>query len=156
MATLEQIVQYTIAITGEAQRRFGAKTSPTNLTVTGQVFDTGNIPIADAFSQQTIWQTGNGGLATFAYLLFTCTVDCWLEIANTTPNPDERALIRVPANTVAVLPTAFMGGYASNTSRLDGADLVVVTDYNSITEIRVQSDVASLGGAGLARLMLVL
>lgn len=156
MATLEQVVQYTISLTGEAQRRIGAKNTPTNLTVTGQVFDTGNVPLADGFAQLTLWQANQGGLATFAYLLFLCTADCWLEFANTVPATDERAIVRVPANAMLVIPSAFMGGYASNTSRLDGADLVLATDYNSINEIRVQSDVALLGGAGLARMMLIL
>lgn len=157
MAILEQIVQFSTILSGDSSlQRFGDKHDATDLTVTGQVFDSGNIPLADNFTAITLWQANQGGMASFNYLLFHSTVPCWLEIANTTPNPDERALIFVPANGVAVIPSPNMGGYASNTTRLDGADLVLATDYNAISEIRVQSDNADLAGDGLVRLMLVL
>ncbi len=156
MATLTQTVQFsTTEILSEAIRHFGDKNLPTELTVNGQVWDSGNFPIADAYTAATIWSATNGGLASFSYLLFVADADMWLEIANTTPNPDERALIFVPANAMLILPSAYIGGYASNTSRLDGSALVAATDYNAIGEIRVQNNVAAGAGTTTCRLMLI-
>lgn len=156
MATLEQIIQFQIALTGEAVRRFGDKATPTDLTVTGQVWDSGNFPLADNYGNAEIWATTQGGLASFAYLIFMADVDVILELANTTPNPDERALFNIAANSVLVLPSSVMGGYASNTSRLDGAAMVSATDFNTINSIRVQRNAANLAGDATCRLMLVL
>lgn len=156
MATLQQVVQFTIALASEAQRRLGDKNIPTSLAVTGSVFDTGGVVIADNYGQAVLWQANQGGLASFAYALFIADQDCVLEFANTTPNPDERFLVTIKANAVLVLPSSVLGAYASNTTRLDGAALVAATDYNTINEIRVQRDAADLTADATVRLMLVL
>lgn len=155
MATLQQIVQYSMSVLGETQRKIGEKNSPTDLTVNGQIWDSGGVPVADAFGQATLWQSGNGGLTSFAYLIFTSDVDVVLEVANTTPNPDERALFLVKGGTFLIIPSTSVGGYANNTSRLDGSALVLNTDYGLISEIRVQRDVADLAGNATVRLVLI-
>lgn len=156
MATLQQLVEYTITgLIGETSRKIGERQAPTLLTVNGQVWDSGNFPVADNFGQATIWQTGNGGLTAPSYIFILSTADLIVELANTTPNPDERMLFRVAANALCVIPSSIMGGYASNTSRLDGAALVSGTDYNTITEIRVQRDAATGAGAASVRIILL-
>lgn len=155
MASLEQIIQFQLALTGEAQRRFGDKTTPVNLTVNGQVWDSSNIVVADNFGNVTLWQSPQGGLTSFQYLLFTSNADVWLELANTVPATDERLIIFVAANSILALPSGKMGGYASNVSRFDGAVMVSGTDYNFINEIRVDRDVTDLAGDATVRLMLV-
>lgn len=156
MATLEQIIQFQLSVLDESVRRIGEKSEPTDLTVTGQVFDTGNFPVTDNYGTAEIWAANQGGLASFAYLIFMANVAMTLEVANTTPNPDERALFRVPANAMLVLPSGTMGGYASNTTRLDGAANVLNTDYGTINSVRVQRDVADLAGDATCRLVLIL
>ena len=155
MATLEQIFQYTIGVVGEVKRQFGDRANTANLTVVGPTFDTGNIVIADNFGAKVLWQTDQGGMTSFEYLVFLSDKDVILEFANTAPNPDERALFTVKANALCVIPSSVMGGYASNTTRLDGASMVAGTDFNTITEIRVQRNASDLSGDATVRLMLV-
>ena len=159
MATLTQRFEFLISgLLGENENRprhFGDRADSDDLTVTGQVFDTGNVIVADNFGTATLWQTGQGGLTAPAYILFISDKDIFIEIANTTPNPDERMLFEVKANALLAMPADVMGAYASNTSRLDGAVLVSATDYNAITEIKVQRDVADLVGDANVRLVLI-
>lgn len=156
MATLEQVVQFTISVLGETQRRIGQKTSPVEFTVGGAIFDTGNITVADAFGRANLWAVSQGGLTTFSYLIFTTNADIILELGNTVDaSTDARALFRIAANSFFVLPSAVMGGYTSDTSRLDGAVLVANTDYFNIDFVRVQRDVADLAGDALIRLVLI-
>lgn len=155
MATLTQLIQFTLPIIGEAVRHIGDKQTPTDLTVSGQVWDSGNFPVADAYTAATIWNGGDGGLTSFSYLIFIADSDMWLEFANTVPATDENALVFVPAGAMLVLPSAYMGGYANNTSRLDGAVLVAATDYNAINKIRVQNNVAAGAGTATCRLVLI-
>lgn len=155
MATLEQIIQFSLAVLGENTRKIGEKTSPTDLTVNGQVFDTGNVTVADNFGTATLWQANQGGMASFSYLILLTNADIYVELANTVPATDERLLFKVPANTICVLPSSVMGGFASNTSRLDGAVLVSATDYNLITDVKVQRDVADAVGDATVRLVLI-
>jgi hypothetical protein len=156
MATLTEIIQLSLPILGETERKIGDKTEPISLTVNGQVFDTGNFPIADNYGNLVVWSAAQGGLASFSHLIFTATADVILEFANTTPNPDERALMNVAANTMLIIPSSVMGGYASNTSRLNGAAIVSGTGFNTINEIRVQRNVATGVGAATGRLVLIL
>lgn len=155
MATLTQILQYSMSLLGETQRKIGEKNAPTDFTINGRIFDTGGIPIADNFGNATLWTAGAGGLTTFSYLLFTTDAAVALEFTNTVPATDERALVYVAAGAFLCIPSQFMGGFASNTSRLDGAALVLGTDYNSINEIRVQRDVAASTGVATIRLVLI-
>ena len=155
MASLNQIYQFSIDLLGESPRRVGSKADSVDLTVGGQVFDTGNVTIADNYGQDILWQSGNGGMDGFDYLLFISNADVWIEISNTTPATDERSLFFVPANALMALPSRNMGGFASTTSRLDGAALVDGTDYGDITEIRVQRDAADLAGDATVRLVLI-
>lgn len=154
MATLEQLFQFHLDIL-QGKMDFGDKRTPVNRTVDGKVFDTGSQVIADNFGNATIWQTTQGGLAGFDHLLFWCDVDVFLELANTTPNPDERAIIFVPGGTLVSLPSRYIAGYASNTSRLDGANMVEATDYDDILEIRIQRDEADAVGDATYRLVLI-
>lgn len=155
MATLEQIVQFSSTVIGETKRLIGEKNLPTDLTINGQIWDSGNFPIADNYSAATIWNGGEGGLSSFSYLIFLANADMWLEFANTVPATDENALIFVPANAMLVLPSAYMGGYANNTSRLDGAVLVAATDYGAINKIRVQNNTPAGAGTATCRLVLL-
>lgn len=156
MATLSLKFQATIALLLEAARQFGNANVPSEFAVTGQVYDTGSVGVSDGYGVKSLWSADGGGLASFQYLLFTSTHAVKLELVNATPNPDERMLFEVPAGGIVLIPSAVMGGYASNTSRLDGAALVDGTDFNNITEIRVQRDDADLTGDATVRLMLVL
>jgi hypothetical protein len=155
MATLEQIVQFQTSVLGESTRRVGGKAVLTNFDVDGAVYDTGNIVVADNYGAKTLWTSPGGGITSFDWLLFTTNRDVYIELVNTVPATDERLLLKVLANSYLVLPSSVMGGYASNTSRLDGAALVSATDFNLITEIRVQRDAADLDGDASVRLVLI-
>lgn len=154
-ATLNQIFEYMIAVTGESKRKFGDRALSTSRTMTGPVFDTGNIVIADNFGATTLWTSPGGGLVSFDQILFISDVDVFLELVNTVPATDERLVLQVQANSPLLIPSRYMGGHTSNTSRLDGANMVEATDYDEITEIRVQRNAASLAGAATVRLMLI-
>lgn len=159
MATMTQVLQLSLAVLGENERKFGEKRSPSNFTVDGKVYDTGNIVVADNFGTAVLWDItagSNGGLSTgFDWLLFTTNADVFLELVNAVPATDERALIFVPANTYVILPSRYIGAVATNTSRLDGANMVEATDYDEITQIKVQRDEADGVGDATVRLMLV-
>lgn len=135
-------------------RVFGDRFTQTTIKPTlGVLFDGIDI-IPDASGQDTLWVTGQGGVDTFEYMFLLSDVDVYVEVANTTPDPDERALVFVKGGIPLVIPGGKMGGYASNTSRLDGSILVSGTDYDNITEIRVQND--ALDGVGDATVRLLL
>lgn len=155
--SLEVIQQFKMTgLVGTRPRYFGDKTQPVLPTVAGAVFDE-TFTLADNFGNQTLWSSGvsNGNFTAFQYMLVLCDADIVLEIANTVPANDERALIFVKANTIMVIPGQSFGAYASATSRLDGAALVLATDYNNINEIRAQRNVAAGGGAANVRLALI-
>lgn len=153
--SISQLFELTIeGILGESKRKIGERTEPEEFTAS-QVWDSGNFTVADNYGQKTVWQTTNGVLTTPSWILVLSDQDIIVEIANTTPNPDERMLFKVPANRICSLPSSIMGGYASNTSRLDGAALVAATDYNDISEIRVQRDAADLAGDATVRIVLI-
>lgn len=154
MAVLEQVYQFTTSVLGEVVRRVGSKTSTVSLTVDGLVFDT-NVVIADNYEQKTLWQSGDGGVTSFDHLLFLASADVFLEIANTATSPDERMIVFVPANALVSLPSRYVGAYVSDTSRLDGVEMVEATDYDEITEIRVQRNAADLEGDATIRLVLI-
>lgn len=158
MATLTQIIQISLEMLAETERKFGDKRTPIELTVDGQVYDTGNVTIADNFGTAVLWDAtagSNGGISSFDHLFFTSNADVWIELVNTVPATDERAYIFVPANTYLVLPSRYIGALATNTSRLDGANLVEATDFDEITQIKVQRDEADGVGDATVRLMLV-
>lgn len=154
MATLEQRLQYSLGVLSETVRRFGDKNTPITFTVDSTVFDIEAV-IADNFGNTTLWQSGQGGMTVFKFLIFTCDTEVILELANTTPSPDERMLFRIAAGSTIVLSSQIMGAYASDTSRLDGSALVSGTDFNNITQIRVQRDQPTGSGAATIRMMLV-
>lgn len=136
-------------------RVFGDRFVRTTITPTlGVLFDVTDI-IADGYAQDTLWVAGQGGIDTFEYMFLVSNVDVHVEVANTATSPDERLLLLVKANVPLILPGGVMGGFASDTSRLDGAVLVSGTDYNSILEIRVQSAVADDAGDATVRLLLL-
>ncbi len=140
---------------GKVLQSLGDRFIRTTITPTlGIVFDVGDV-IADNFGQDTLWTTGQGGIDTFEYLFFLSDVDVYLEVANTDTSPDERFLVLVRGGIPLVIPGGLMGGYGSDTSRLDGSVLVLSTDYDNITEIRVQRDEAEGVGDATVRLMLV-
>lgn len=154
MATLEQRIQFTMAVQNEVLRRFGDRNTPIEFTVDSKVFDV-ETTVAANYGTATLWTAGNGGISTFDFLLFSSDQDLVIELVNTTPNPDERMLVKCRANSIIVLPSQIMGAYASNTTRLDGAALVSGTDYNSINQILVQRDAATGQATATCRLMLV-
>ena len=120
----------------------------------GVLFDTLEI-IPDDTTVESLWVTGQGGIDTFEYLFFLSDVDVYIELANTTPSPDERLLLFVKGKIPLMLPGGKMGGFASDTSRLDGNVLVSATDYNNITAISVQNDAADGVGDATVRLLLL-
>lgn len=136
-------------------RVFGDRFVRTTITPTlGVLFDVTDI-IPDGYAQETLWVTGQGGVDTFEYLFFLSDVDVHVEIANVDTSPDERLLFLVKANVPLIIPGGVMGGFASDTSRLDGSVLVEGTDYDNVTLIRVQSAVAADAGDATVRLLLL-
>jgi hypothetical protein len=156
MATLEQTIQFTIdGILGETKRNIGEKGSPTDFTIAGQVFDTGNLTLADNYTALTVWDSGQGGMTAPSFIIVISNVDVYLELANTTPATDERLILKIKANAFCVIPANLIAGYANNTSRLDGAALVLNTDYGAITHLAIQNDGADLAGDATIRVVLI-
>jgi len=154
MATLELLEFFKVAILGSATKMLGDRRTPYEVTVVGTTYDVSNV-IADNYSTATIWTSGAGGVTTFKILLFMSDADVFIELANTVPVPDERAILFVRANTIVVLTGNMVGGYASDTSRLDGAVMVEATDFDDITEIRVQRNAEDAAGDATTRLVLI-
>lgn len=157
MATLEQVIQLSITLTGEEKARFfGDKSVPTDLTVTGQVFDSGGIQIVDDYTVKTLWAANQGGLASYSYLIYTSNVDTYLELANVALATDEHLILPCAAHGVLVIPGGTMGGYVSNTDRFDGNQLIAATDYQTVDQISAYNNAADLIGDATCRLVLVL
>ena len=136
-------------------RVFGDRFTRITITPTlGVLFDSLDI-IADDTTDETLWVTGQGGIDTFEYLFFLSDVDIYIELANVDTSPDERLLLFVKGGIPLMLPSGVMGGFASDTSRLDGNVLVSGTDYDNITLIRVQNDAAEGAGDAKVRLLLL-
>jgi hypothetical protein len=153
--TLELTFQMKLlALIGARFRYVGDKNTPVSLTTTGVIFEDTFI-LAENFGNATLWSSGNGNITAFSYMVVVSDQDVVVEVARTTPNPDERALFFVKANCPLVIPGQSFGAYASNTSRLDGTVLVSATDYDNILEIRAQRNVAAGGGAANVRLTLI-
>lgn len=134
---------------------FGDRFTPTTITPTlGVVYDATDV-IPDASGRDTLWVTEQGGINTFEYMFLLSDVDVYVELVNTTPDPDERAIVFVKGGVPLVVPGGLMGGHASNTTRLDGVALVLGTDYGNITVIRVQNDAEEGAGDATVRLILV-
>jgi len=154
VATLEIVHQITMDfLNGDLD--FGNRRTPVNMTVGGQVFDTGAVTIADNYTRDTLWETGDGGLDGFDMLLFISTYDVFIELTNTTPATDENVVLFVAANIPLILPSRYIAGYASGTSRLDGSAMVEDTDFGDITAIRVQRNAADAAGDASVRLVLI-
>jgi len=154
MATLSLLQAISLAVTGEAQKLVGDTQTPQTATVNGIVYDL-TFSLAAGFTAATLWETPDGQLTSFSYIVVLSDAEIVLELANTTPSPDARALFRLAANCVMVIPTGTLGAYSSDTSRLDGSALVLDTDYGTIKQIRAQRDVAGGGVAANIRLMLI-
>lgn len=153
--TLELTFQMKLlALIGAKHRFVGDKNTPVTLTTTGVIHDD-TTTIADNFGNETLWTADDGNINNFSYLLVVTDADIVLELVNTTPATDERALLFVKANCPLLIPGQSFGGYASNTSRLDGAVLVLATDYNNINQIRAQRNVATGNGSANVRLVLI-
>lgn len=136
-------------------RVFGDRFARITLVPTlGVLFDALEI-IPDDTTAETLWVRGQGGIDTFEYLFFLSDVDVYIELANVDTSPDERLVLFVKAKIPLMLPSGVMGGFASDTSRLDSSVLVQSTDYDDITEISVQNDAAQDGGDATVRLLLL-
>ena len=136
-------------------RTIGDRFTRTTITPTlGVLFDVGEV-IPDDTTAEVLWVTGQGGIDTFEYLFFLSDVDVYVELANVDTSPDERLVLLVRAGIPLVIPSGVMGGFASDTSRLDSAALVSGTDYDNVTEISVQNDAADGVGDATIRLLLL-
>lgn len=153
--TLEVLYQLKmLALVGSRYRYIGDKNALVNPTVAGQIYED-TFTLNDNYGNAILWTSGQGNITNFKYLVVVSDQDIILEVANTTPNPDERALFLVTANVPFILPAVNVGGYANNVSRLNGAAIVSGTGYNLINEIRAQRNVATGSGAANVRLSLI-
>lgn len=143
-----------LGLIGTKYRYLGDKATPVSLTTTGVVHSDTFI-LADNYGAATLWTVGDGNISTFQYLIIESDADVVIELSNTTPANDERALLFVKANCPLVVPGQSFGAYASVTSRLDGAVLVAATDYGNINQIRAQRNAADLVGDANIRLTLI-
>ncbi len=140
---------------GRCLQLLGDRFNPVTITPTsGIVFDTTDT-VTDNFGIETLWQTGWGGIDTFEYLFFLSDLDVYLELANTDTDPDERVILFVRGGIPLMIPGGLMGGFTSDTSRLDASILVSGTDYDNVTWIKVQRNVEEGVGDATVRLILV-
>lgn len=130
----------------------GETETPTTISFTnGVIFSVVNTIVADNFSQATLWTTGDGNVTTFQFGLLLSDADVFVQLQNDDAGANEYAVIFVPAN----LPFYFGPLIGASTSdRLDGADLISGTDYDDVSGIQVQRDVADAVGDATVSLYL--
>ncbi len=142
MATLTLTHKLTMTDT-DSIVEIGSLTTSNSITVTnGQIFRAENKTIADNFTADILWTTGEGGMNTFELGLIKSNVAVVMEL-RTDNSTAEFVLLNIPAN-VPVYFGAKVGG--NTTESLDGAILVDGTDFDDVDRIEVQRDVADVTG----------
>lgn len=130
----------------------GSKISNQSVTLTnGQAYVVESKTIADAYGEDALWASGDGGLDTFTNGWVYSDQDIVLQLRNDDTSTPEYALLFVRANELTAIPAKIGGGTAD---RLDGAALVDNADYADVDLIEVQRDAAD--GSGDAAVTLAL
>lgn len=93
--------------------------------------------IADAYGNDVLWASGDGGFDTFELGMLISSHDIYLELRNDNGTADA-VLVFVKAN----VPHYFGPdlGAVSGSEAIDGADLEDDTDYHTVDQIAVQRD----------------
>ena len=111
--------------------------------------------VADDYTAETLWATGDGGMDTFEALLILSDVDVVLELRNSAAT-DEFALFDVKANVPMFLTPAQLRATATGTTVVgDGAGTGTATTMNDCDQIVVQNNAADAAGDATVQLVLL-
>ncbi len=146
---------FEINIGGELKEG-GSRTVAEEILVDGHVFEV-RTQIDDAFEEEVLWTTADGGIADFDFLWFESDADVFLELRNTM-SPDEFLLFEVSADIPLILSSDDIGAYDTATRFDEGAPyavLVEATDFDQADQISVKNNAAADAGDATVRLVLI-
>lgn len=153
MAETVEITTHMKITLGGVVKEYGSTTSPVDFTLTnGHVFETRG-QVDDDYHDDVLWNSGEGGLATFELLYFKSDADVFLEL-RTDMAADEFVIIEVKANIPLILTSDDMAGH-DTAARFDGAVLVEDTDWAQCDQVAVQRNVADDAGDAVWHLVLM-
>lgn len=152
-ATLEAL-QYFEArgLTGSENEPFGERAEFNSFTLTGRIHKT-LILVADNFQEETLWQTGQGGVADFLFALIRTDKDILIQTRNNLGTP-EFTMFEVKANIIGVIGGRSAGGTATS-FKGDGVADVLDTDFADIDQLIAKRNVADGVGDANVKLMLL-
>jgi hypothetical protein len=152
MPTVEITTHMSVTL-GSVVKEYGSTTDPVNYTITnGHVFETRG-QVDDDYSDDVLWNSGEGGLDKFELLYFISDADVFLEL-RTDMAADEYLIIEVKANVPLILTSDDMAGH-DTAARFDGLVLVEDTDWAQCDQIAVQRNVGAAGGDAVWHLVLM-
>lgn len=154
MSVSIKVFQHFEVTVGGELKEGGSRETAQTITADGTVYDIRTV-VADNYTVETLWTTGNGNVDNFDFLYFESDADVFLELRNTMTT-DEFILIEVTANIPLMLSSDDIAGYQT-TSRLDGSQLVRggTDDFDVCDNIAVQNNVADDAGDANVRLVLI-
>jgi len=145
--------KFTATLADGTYLEIGSASPANTLTLTNGRKYEAIVQIADDYTADTIWETGDGGMATFEVLLLYSDNAIVLELRSDVAG-DEFVLLKLQGGVWHMLTTDDIGGYPTAT-RLDGAVLVEDTDFAQVDQINVQRDVADAIGDAEVHLILL-
>lgn len=150
--TLYLYQSFRIDVGGE-DKEAGSRDTPKEISLDGEFFECRKV-VADDYNVETLWTTGDGGLATFDFLWFETDADVLLELRND-DTTDEFAVIEVKAGVPFVLAADDLLANDAGASDLTDGAQTAAADIDQIDRIAVQNNVANDAGDATVRLILI-
>lgn len=152
-ATLNALQFFEVrGLTSSENEPFGERAEFNSFGLTGRIHKTLTL-VADNYQEETLWQTGQGGITTFLLAFIRSDKDILIEVRNDDGTP-EFALLEAKADIIAVFGGVCSGGTATSFQG-DGTINTQDTHQADIDRIQVKRNVADGVGDAIVKLMLV-
>ena len=136
-------------IAGKPEVRGGSKGVPISFSLTTGTPHYAEHTIADAFGEDVLWSSGDGGKDTFQLMIIQANIsNQWVELKDDQGTPEFIALPLLE-NVPLILTGDEIG--TNTTSAFDGAVLVDNTDYNNIVQVELHNDNADAAGDAVVK-----